>query len=65
MSTDKWYDELTEHLQSKGYSATDVEKILARVKRYDLATQSDSIMDLIGSGDLDLGAIIQDALGKE
>jgi hypothetical protein len=39
-------------------------KILARVRQYERETKQDSIMDAIGSGTLDLAALIKEALGE-
>lgn len=57
-------DELLEYLRSAGHSPADIEKIVARLQRYDFETQHDSIMDSIGSGSIDLAAIIKEALGE-
>ncbi len=58
------YDELTEYLRGLGQTDAEVEKILARVRRYEVETQHDSIMDSIGNGTLDLAALIKEALGE-
>jgi hypothetical protein len=58
------YDELTEYLRGLGQTDAEIEKILARVRQYELETQHDSIMDSIGNGTLDLAALIRDALGE-
>jgi hypothetical protein len=57
-------NELIEFLRGAGHSPADVEKIMARLERYDFETQHDSIMDSIGSGSIDLAAIIKEALGE-
>ena len=64
MADEREYSELTEYLRTEGHTAAEIESILARVRQYDVETRQDSIMDAIGSGRLDLAAIIQEALGK-
>jgi hypothetical protein len=58
------YAELTEYLRTQGQSDTEIERILARVRQYERETKQDSIMDAIGSGTLDLAALIKEALGR-
>ena len=62
MADDPWYDQLVAFLRSRGYIDAEIEKIIARVKQYDLQTRHDSIMDSIDSGEFDLDAIIKEAL---
>ncbi len=59
------YDELTEYLRGEGHSDAQIEAILARVRQYDVQVLQDSIMNAIGSGRLDLAAIIKEALGEK
>lgn len=58
------YVELTEYLRGLGQTDAEIEKILARVRRYEVETQQDSIMDSIGNGTFDLTALIKEALGE-
>ena len=58
------YDELTEYLRGLGQTDAEIEKILARVRQYEVETQQDSIMDSIGNGTFDLAALIKEALGE-
>jgi demethoxyubiquinone hydroxylase (CLK1/Coq7/Cat5 family) len=58
------YGELSEHLRGLGQTDVEIEKILARVRKYEVETQHDSIMDSIGNGTLDLAALIKEALGE-
>ena len=58
------YDELTEYLRGLGQTDAEIEKILARVRQYEVETQHDSIMDSIGNGTFDLAALIKEALGE-
>jgi hypothetical protein len=57
------YDELTEYLRGLGQTDAEIDKILARVRQYEVETQHDSIMDSIGNGTFDLAALIKEALG--
>jgi len=58
------FDELTEYLRGLGQTDAEIEKILARVRQYEVETQQDSIMDSIGNGTFDLAALIKEALGE-
>jgi hypothetical protein len=58
------YQELIEYLRTEGHTDAEIEKILARVRRYEFETQHDSVMDSIGAGTFDLAAIIKEALGE-
>lgn len=65
MAESQEYAELTEYLRDEGHTDAEIEKILARVRQYDVETQQDSIMDSIGNGTLDLAALIKEALGED
>jgi hypothetical protein len=58
------YDELIGYLRSLGHSQSDIDKIMQRVAQYEREMQLDSLMDSIGDGTLDLGALIEEALGE-
>lgn len=58
------YAELTEFLRGEGHTDDQIEKILIRVRQYEVETQHDSIMDSIGNGTLDLSKLIEEALGE-
>ena len=58
------YDELTEYLRGLGQTDAEIQKIIVRVRQYEVETQHDSIMDSIGNGTLDLAALIKEALGE-
>lgn len=60
--TDPWQEPLTDVLQEMGHSDEEIRKILLRVAEYDRDTAHDSIMDSIGSGEIDLAALIKEAL---
>ncbi len=64
MAKDDEYAELTAYLRGLGQTDAEIEKILARVRQYELETQHDSIMDSIGNGTFDLAAVIKEALGE-
>jgi hypothetical protein len=57
------YAELTDYLRREGHTDDEIEKILARVRQYEVETQHDSVMDSIGTGSFDLKKLIQEALG--
>lgn len=57
-----WQTELAGLLAEKGHSPKEVEKIIARVRKYETEMQLDSVMDSIDSGRFDLAAIIEEAL---
>jgi ribose 1,5-bisphosphokinase PhnN len=56
---------LTDYLASRGYSPEEIEKILARLARYDHKTLSDAVFDSIGNNAQTLDQIIRDALREE
>ena len=64
MSDAHEYDELTQYLRGEGYSDTQIDAILVRVRQYEFETQHDSVMDSIGNGTFDLAALIKEALGE-
>lgn len=53
---------LVEFLTQRGYSQTEVDKILVRLAVHDQKMTSDSIFDSIGQGSLSLDDIIREAL---
>jgi hypothetical protein len=64
MADNREYEELKEYLRGEGQSEFQIEKIIDRVRKYEVETQHDSIMDSIGNGTLDLAALIKEALGE-
>ena len=52
-------------LEDQGHSEQEIEKILAKVAEYDERMAHESVFDSIGSGSLDLGKIIEEALAEE
>ena len=57
------FAELVAWLKEEGYGEEEIGRILNRVRRRDELTQIDSLMDAIGRGQVDIGAIIREALG--
>lgn len=55
-------DELTRMLREMGHDDIEVQKITARLRRYEKEMQLDSIMDSIGKDGFDLDALIREAL---
>ena len=64
MANEHEYLELVDYLRGLGQTDAEIEKILARVRQYEVETQQDSIMDSIGNGTFDLTALIKEALGE-
>ncbi len=63
-SADPRNAELVGWLTERGHSPEEIAKILAKVEQYDAETVSGSIFDSIDSGDFDIAAIIEEALGE-
>jgi hypothetical protein len=59
------HEELVAWLTERGHSPEEITKILAKVEQYDAETVSGSIFDSIDSGDFDIAAIIDEALGEK
>ncbi|MHC2068717.1 hypothetical protein ACYFX5_14720 [Bremerella sp. T1] len=64
MSENEQYQELRDYLRGENYSDIEIDHIIAQVEEYDAGTRVDSIMDSINSGDLDIQAVIDEALKK-
>lgn len=64
MSQDDDYLQLADFLRERGHSEEELVKIIARVKDYEQETQTDSVMESIGAGNLDLVSIINEALNE-
>ncbi len=52
-------------LEEQGHSREQIEKILAKVDEYDARTIHESLFDAIDRGEIDLEAIIKEALGED
>jgi hypothetical protein len=57
-----WESELADLLSAKGHSSKEIQKIVARMRKYEVEMQVDSVMDSIDAGRFDLAAIIAEAL---
>ena len=64
MTGSDWHDDLAQLLKERGHTDAEVQKILARVEKYDAEVQHDSVMDSIADGRFDLAAIIEEALNE-
>ena len=62
MDETDWEDELADMLSEKGHNSKEIQKIIARMRRYESEMQVDSVMDSIDAGRFDLAAIIAEAL---
>ena len=66
MSVDDEFEQIAEWLKTeKGHSDLEVEKIILHLRHYEENTKLNSVMDSIGSGSLNLSAIINQALNDE
>jgi len=66
MAIDDEYEQLSEWLKTeKGHSDLEIEKIILHLRHYEENTQLNSVMDSIGSGSLNLVAIINEALSED
>ncbi|HEV3023424.1 MAG TPA: hypothetical protein VGX76_13205 [Pirellulales bacterium] len=54
--------EISQWLADRGYSPQDVEKILQRLDSFDAKMNRDSLFDAMETGELDMDALIKDAL---
>ena len=59
------YVQLADFLSEQGHTQIQIEKIIARVRKYEEDTKLYSVMDSIGSGHLDLSSLIKEALADE
>jgi hypothetical protein len=55
---------IVEFLTKRGYSPTEIEKIVARLASYDEKTVNDAVFDSIGRGTFTLDEIIRQALAE-
>lgn len=62
MAESDWETELAELLADKGHNSREIQKIIARVRQFEVEMQVDSVMDSIDAGRFDLAAIIAEAL---
>lgn len=62
MSETDPYRELADYLHSQNFSEEEIDRIISRVQEYDVDTRVDSIMDSVASGEMNLQALIDEAL---
>ncbi len=55
---------VVEFLTNRGYSPTEIEKIVARLASYDEKTVNNAVFDSIGRGTFTLDEIIRQALAE-
>lgn len=66
MAVDDEFEQIAEWLKTeKGHSDLEVEKIMLHLRHYEENTKLNSVIDSIGSGSLNLTAIINQALADE
>ncbi|MGZ0168466.1 MAG: hypothetical protein ACKVHE_02820 [Planctomycetales bacterium] len=66
MAVDDEFEQITEWLKTeKGHSDLEVEKIILHLRHHEENTKLNSVMDSIGSGSLNLSAIINKALNDD
>lgn len=63
-STEDNYKILKDCLVERGHSSEEIQTIIKRVDDYEEKTQHDSIMDSIGTGGMDIEALVREALGE-
>jgi len=63
-STEDNYKILKGCLVERGHSSEEIQTIIKRVEDYEEKTQHDSIMDSIGTGGMDIEALVREALGE-
>jgi len=54
--------EIRQWLAERGYPPEAIEKILQRLDRFDLKVNHDSVFDALETGEIDMDALIKDAL---
>ena len=57
--------EIEQWLTDRGYPAAAIEKILERLDSYDSRVNRESVFDAMAQGELDMDALIKEALGEE
>jgi hypothetical protein len=55
--------EIEKWLAERGHSPDDIEKILERLDRWDAQANRESVFDAMETGELDMDALIKEALG--
>jgi hypothetical protein len=57
--------EIRQWLADRGYPAAAIEKILERLDQYDTRINRESVFDAMEAGEIDMDALIKDALKEE
>ncbi len=57
--------EIREWLAGRGYPSEAIDRILARLDEFDSKANRESLFDAIETGEIDIEAIIKDALKEE
>jgi hypothetical protein len=57
--------EIEQWLAERGYPAAAIAKIQERLDRFDAQVTRDSLFDAMASGELDMDALIKEALAEE
>ena len=57
--------EIQQWLSERGYPPAAIEKILERLDRFDDKVNRESVFDAISTGELDMDALIKEALGDD
>ena len=58
------YQVLKDYLVERGHGPEEIQSTITRVEDYEEKTQHDSIMDSIGTGGMDIEALVREALGE-
>ena len=58
------YQVLKDYLVERGHGPEEIQTIITRVEDYEEKTQHDSVMDSIGTGGMDIEALVREALGE-
>ncbi len=56
--------EIRQWLVERGFSRDEIEKILMRLDQFDSTMTRDAVFDAIASGEIDMEAIVKEALGE-
>ncbi len=63
-SNENNYQVLKDYLIEQGHGLEEIQLIIARVEDCQDMSQHDSIMDSIGTGGMDIEALVREALGE-
>jgi hypothetical protein len=57
--------EIRQWLADKGYPPAAIDKIIERLDQYDLRVNRESVFDAVDAGEIDMEALIKEALGEQ